>query len=428
MRIFLIEPVGAGGMIHFAYQLCSALSAEGADVVLITASDYELAALPHNFAVEPLMRLWPRFDDVLTESPPATSVGRAWRRTWWTARRATRAIRLVREWVRVVGYVRHERPDVAHFGTPQFPGARFFLDRLRGITLTQICHEFEFRESKYRWSNDIRTRLLRRTFEPFDAIFVLGDEVKNRFHQATGYPRRKIHTIPHGNEALLMTDPGDLSLLRQTYGFGDDDRIVLFFGNIRPSKGVPDLIDAFAELSDLDDVKLLIAGYPSREIDTKELRTRAEEMGVAERVVFDIRYIPIEEVSSLIALATVVAFPYVTATQSGAIQVAFAGGRPVVATAVGSIPEAVEDGTTGFLVPQGSTEAMANALRRLVIDPALAEDMGKAALGQANARFGWGAIAREVLSVYRDLSPSRGRSSADGHTGSGSKPLGAARR
>lgn len=428
MRVAVVEPVGAGGMIHFAFQMSAALSAEDADVTLITATDYELESLPHSFAVEPIMRLWPRFDDALTRSAPESVIGRAWRNAWWTGRRGMRAARLLREWARVVSYLRRERPDIVQFGELQFPGARFFLTRLNGMTLAQVCHEFEFRESRYHWSNRIRTRLMRRTYEPFDAVFVLGEEVRTQFARAVPFPVERIHVIPHGNEEILMGTTGDLASLRQRYGIGADDRVVLFFGNIRPSKGVPDLIDAFAGLHDIENAKLVIAGFPSREVDVGDLKRRTDDLGISDRVVFDTRYVPIEEVASLMALSTVVAFPYVSATQSGAIQVAFAAGRPVVATAVGSIPEAVQHGTTGLLVPQGSIEEMSAALRRLVADPGLARAMGEEARRQAGERFSWNAIAREVLSIYRSLLAGTQRAEADAGAAPSQDPVDATLR
>ncbi len=403
MKVVVVEPVGEGGMVHFAYQLCTALAEEGAEVVMITAADYELAALPHNFTVQPMMRLWPRFDTTLTEDPPNGAMKRLWRNTWWSARRAWRAMRLLTEWGRVVRHLRRSKPDVVQFGEMQFPGSWFLLARLDDMVLSQICHEFEFRESKYPRSDQIRSRFLRRTYESFDSVFLLGAEVRERFVRSTRVAREKTHIIPHGNEELLMTSGDDPAVARDRYGLGADDRIVLFFGNIRPSKGLSDLIEAFAELDDLDQTKLLIAGYPSREVNLNDFRDHVDQLGIADRVIFDTRYIPIEEVGSLLSIATVVAFPYRNATQSGAIQVAFAAGRPVVATDVGSIPEAVQDGKTGFVVSQGSIVEMADALRRVLVDPDLAEAMGEAARTQAATRFSWGAIAGDVLTVYEDL-------------------------
>jgi glycosyltransferase involved in cell wall biosynthesis len=171
---------------------------------------------------------------------------------------------------------------------------------------------------------------------------------------------------------------------------------------------VPELIESFAALNDLADVKLLVVGYPARNVNVNDFRKQAAELGVSSRVLFDTRYIPIDEIGPLMALANVVAFPYRTATQSGAIQVAFAAGRPVVATAVGSIPEAVENGTTGILVSQGASEEMAHALRHLLTNPDVAEKMGRVAREQSAARFGWRDIARDVLSVYESLGTTDG--------------------
>ena len=56
MRIAVVEPRGAGGMIHYAYRLCAAMAADGAEVTLITSTDYELAAEPHAFTVEAILR------------------------------------------------------------------------------------------------------------------------------------------------------------------------------------------------------------------------------------------------------------------------------------------------------------------------------------------------------------------------------------
>src|SRR5215211_8135411 len=62
LRLVLVEPNGSGGLIHYTYQLCTALANEGVDVTLITGKEYELAHLPHNFQVNNLLDLWSLFD------------------------------------------------------------------------------------------------------------------------------------------------------------------------------------------------------------------------------------------------------------------------------------------------------------------------------------------------------------------------------
>src|SRR5438874_6953795 len=98
MRIAVIEFAGKGGMTHYAFQLGRGLTAAGADVTLVTATDYELSALDHPFRVEPRIELWdPKPAGRLSTSPLAV----AWRKI----RRLARAARYYKEWLRTIQYV-----------------------------------------------------------------------------------------------------------------------------------------------------------------------------------------------------------------------------------------------------------------------------------------------------------------------------------
>ena len=142
MRVFVVEADGAGGMIHYAYQLCGALSAAGADVTLVTAQDYELSHMPHDFTVQPIMRLWPAISDGRRARRPLGTAVRI-------ARRARRAIRYAWEWERLTRFLLRERPDIVQFAIIRFLFQAFYLRRLAraGLTLSQVCHEFERREA-----------------------------------------------------------------------------------------------------------------------------------------------------------------------------------------------------------------------------------------------------------------------------------------
>ena len=95
MKITYIEPAGKGGMIHYAFQLCRALAAAGAEITLVTEKNYELAALPHDFRVEATIDLWdPKPAGRLSEAP--------WAVAWRKLRRISRAWRYYSEWLRVI--------------------------------------------------------------------------------------------------------------------------------------------------------------------------------------------------------------------------------------------------------------------------------------------------------------------------------------
>jgi len=406
MRLFIVEPRATGGMIHYAYQLCTALANQGAEVTLVTARDYELVGFPHNFRVEPQLQLWSR--NVQTVAPPLDRLKLAWWKAYRTVRRGGRAARLIHQWVHLMNYLLDQQPDLVQFGSIGFPFEAFFLARLqrRGLVLTQICHEFELREKGDGLLTGLVSPLYTNVFNHFSAIFLHTESNRQRFLSLFPVPPERTHAIPHGNESLFLAaangtvTAGDL---RRRYGLAPTEPVVLFFGTLTPSKGLPELLKAFALIHRAGGAKLVIAGFPSKFVNINDLHQLAVELDLAKAVIFDTRYIPFEEVGPLMSLATVVVYPYRSSTQSGALQVAYAFGRPVVATTVGGLPDAVENGRSGFLVPPDSPEALAKAVLQIINNPALAAEMSAYARHLSETRYSWKPIASQVLSVYREL-------------------------
>jgi glycosyltransferase involved in cell wall biosynthesis len=131
------------------------------------------------------------------------------------------------------------------------------------------------------------------------------------------------------------------------------------------------------------------------------------ERGLEDVVAVDSRYVPDEEVRPLMELARFVVLPYRSATQSGVLHVAYACGRPVIATRVGGLPEVVEEGGTGRLVPPRSPRELADAMLALLDDPEGAARMGERALELSCTRFSWAAVARAILSAYEEAGAGR---------------------
>ena len=392
MKIVVVEPDGAGGLIHYAYQLCDALSAAGADVTLITSRHYELAHLPHRFAVEPTMWLWPAIEPVRP--------GR-WGRLWRAMRRPWRGVRYALAWRHAIGRVVELQPDIAQFATIRFPFQVWGLRRLRhaGIAVTQICHEFEPRE----WRG--LGRRIRTTtgavYRQFSAIFLHGESNRRSFDTAFDVDPGVTHVIPHGDESLLVRLSDGGTDARERYGIPGDRPIVLFFGGLRPSKGLEDLLEATALASREADLHLVIAGHPAG-VDPSNLHAETTRLGIEDRTVIDARYIPFDEIGALLRAASVVALPYRSGTASGVLQVAYAFGRPVVVTDVGALADTVVPGATGLVVPPDDPPALARALVKMTTDEAEAERMGAHALDHGRS-FGWGPIATSILDVYEEL-------------------------
>jgi glycosyltransferase involved in cell wall biosynthesis len=395
LRLTLVEFAGRGGMIHYAYQLCRALAAAGAEVALVTGRHYELDALPHTFRLRKILRLW-------DPKPAKEAVSAGPRRL----RRLGRAAVHYREWLRLAFHLRRERPDLVLLGDIRFPGdlAPLLLLRLFGLRLADICHNvFPYAAGGFRRSALDRF-LYRRIYRRFERVFVHFEANRREFLSAYGLPPERVVAIPHGNEAVfeeLRSPAADAAALRRSLDLAPDEPVALLFGTLSQYKGADLLLRAFARVAPrVPRARLVIAGFPAADFDLAEHQDLARELGIADRVRWAPRYIDAREVAAWMDLASVAVFPYRAVYQSGVLAVAQTFGVPIVAAAVGAMAEAVEHGESGLLVAPGDIDALSAALLRILEDPDLARRLGERAQGNARERFGWDRIARILLDAW----------------------------
>lgn len=150
---------------------------------------------------------------------------------------------------------------------------------------------------------------------------------------------------------------------RKRLGIELGKKVLLFFGFIREYKGLRYLIQAMPEIADkIPDVELLIVGDYSGEEDKKFYSDMIKQCQVEKYVRIYDGYIPDREVEKFFAACDLVVLPYVSATQSGIVQIAFGFEKPVVVTNVGGLPDVVENGKTGYVVEPQNPKAIADAI------------------------------------------------------------------
>ncbi len=391
MKLVFLEPAGKGGMIHYAYQLCRALQQSGADVTLMTATNYELDALNAPFHVEKMIELW--------DPKPSGEISTSW---WRVAgrklRRITRAVRYYREWLRQIARVKALKPDVVLLGDIRFPFDLFplMLLRRKARRLADICHNVHpFAAGGTFARSRVQRFFYRRIYRLFDAVFVHYERNRNEFLESFGIPESKVAVIVHGNEDIfkeLRTAGVTAATLRQRIGIGDEP-VVLFFGTLSRYKGVDILLDAWPRVHAQTGARLVLAGFPFHDFD---LAAHKEKGGPS--VTWVPEYIDSGDVAAWMELAAVIVFPYRDIYQSGAVHVAQTFGVPTVATAVGAFQDVIEHETSGLLVPPNDPTTLGDALIRLLTDPALAQRLGARIQQAAQGRFAWTTIARTIAS------------------------------
>ncbi|WP_218671717.1 glycosyltransferase family 4 protein [Microbispora sp. GKU 823] len=230
-----------------------------------------------------------------------------------------------------------------------------------------------------------------------DAVIVLTSRMRDVL-VGGGVPAGRVHVIPSGIAPVFTRPAGPGPLLD-----GVPVPRVLYVGRLHEQKGVDVLLRALALLGD-PPVDLLVVGDGPR---ARRLRELAERLGVAARV--HLRgFVPQEDIPGVLGGGDPLVLPSRYEELGTVLIEAMHAGNPIVATRVGGIPDLVEDGVTGLLVPPGRPEALAAAIRRLLDDPAEAKEMAANARRRV-AELHWDTLVHRVHAVYGEVLRARTR-------------------
>lgn len=244
--------------------------------------------------------------------------------------------------------------------------------------------------------------VLQRIIDVSAAIVVLSRTAARTLLDGYLIDAGRVHVIPHGAAA-----PANAASERT----GGGSPTVLTWGLIGPGKGIEWAIRALGQLRDLNPaVRYLIAGQTHPKVLAEQgesyramLRGLAEDTGVADQVVFDPTYREIGALTAMVRDADLILLPYDSTEQatSGVLVEAIAARRPVIAT---DFPHAKEllSGGAGLLVPHHDPATMAQAIRRVLTEPGLAESMTARCADLAPA-LGWPTVADEYRGLARAL-------------------------
>jgi glycosyltransferase involved in cell wall biosynthesis len=238
----------------------------------------------------------------------------------------------------------------------------------------------------------------RRVFERMDAVVAHSEHGAARLREEVGLEPARVRVIPHGAFDYLTRLPEERPLPAELEGA--EGPVILFFGLLRPYKGIESLLRAFRQV---EAAELWIVGNPR--MDLAPLRALAD--AAPGRVRFVTRFIADAELPAIFRRADLLALPYLDAEHSGVLYTGLAFGKPMVMSAVGGFPEVAAAGA-GRLVPPRDPAALAAALSELAGDEGARAELAAAASRAAAGPFSWGEAARLTLDLYRELTGARG--------------------
>jgi glycosyltransferase involved in cell wall biosynthesis len=204
----------------------------------------------------------------------------------------------------------------------------------------------------------------------------------------------RVITIYNGIDPVPYLDSQSRAEVRQSLGLAPEAKVVGAVARLAPQKGVAYFVRAAAILARDRGISFLMVGDgPLRD----ELEAEAHKLGISDRIVFAGHR---RDVGKILSCLDMLVLPSVTEGLPLIILEAMAAARPVVAAAVGGVPEVVEDGVTGILVRPGDEHALADAVSRLIAAPDMARFMGRAGRKRVQEHFTVSGMVRRTEKLY----------------------------
>jgi len=296
-------------------------------------------------------------------------------------------VKLIR---RLAGQFRADQVQVVHthhLGQLMYAG---IAGRLAGARIVHTEHEvYTISQLRFRW-------LLRLLSTLTDAVTAVSEPVAAFLENQVGIPTTKVQTIPNGVDISRYRSASPLN--RASLGWKNEDVIIACIARLEPEKGHAALLDAFQQVhARFSHARLLLIGDGS---ERGSLNTRVTALNLNGSVQFlGIR----GDIPALLATSDIVALASSREGLPLVVLEAMAAGKPVVATRVGSVPDVVKDGQSGFLIPSGDTNELTQALQIMIRDAPKREQFGAEGFKLVHTRHNFDRTLELYKQVYRKV-------------------------
>lgn len=293
--------------------------------------------------------------------------------------------------IKTARYIRKLKPDqvIIQWWHPYFAPCYILLATFMGKqNLTFVCHNV-FPHERF----PLDKLLTKMTLKCGRHFIVHAKEEATELKQIMEKPDYQV--TPHPSYNAFRFTNLTKEQARGVLQIPENQKVLLFFGFVRPYKGLKYLIEALPQVvKAFSDIRLMIVGEFAGEDEKNQYLQQIREAGMTDYVMIEDGYIPDQEVEKYFAACDMVVLPYESATQSGIVQIAYGFEKPVVVTAVGGLPDVVTDGETGYIVPPCNPEKLAEGILRYYHDHM--EDWFHENIKKEADRFSWERMAEVI--------------------------------
>ena len=323
-----------------------------------------------------------------------------------------RALRVLKSYLRILRYAASTEAKILHLlWNNKFP----FFDRtllmlyykVLGKKVVFTAHNVNAgkRDGNDSWHNQLG---LKAQYRMADHIFVHTEKMKTELLEEYGVGGDAVTVIPFGINNSVPDTGLTPAEAKCRLGIANGERAILFFGAIRPYKGLEHLVAAFQRIAPKhQNIRLMVVGESKKGSEQYWLNIQKaiESDPCYAQVIQRIEFVPDEETELYFKAADVTVLPYTEVFQSGVLFLAYSFGLPVIASDVGSFRDDILSGKTGFLSRSCSGSDLADALETyFASDLYLHLDQRRREIKEfANARNSWSLVGDKTRSIYEKL-------------------------
>lgn len=374
--ISIIEPVGGhGGMDYYDLSLLNELKLQNDLKVELYTSD-----------------------DTITNDE---CIHKVFRGIYGKTNKYLRAFRFIKGLFKSLNSSKKKKSQIVHyhfFHTSIMEFIMVVLAKAYGFKIVVTAHDVE---SFVDGSSD---KISKYIYNQADAIIAHNEFTKNELVKKKVGKTNNIYIIPHGNYIPVVRH--DISKEKSSLKLGlehTDDKIILFFGQIKEVKGLDILINSIPEVKKhVQNIKLLVAGRPWKDSFTKYMDA-IEKANILDKTILHIRYIENNEVDYYFNYADIVVLPYKKIYQSGVLLNALSYKKSVVVSDLPAMKEMITDGENGFIFKSEDEKDLANILIKALKNDENLKTIGQNGYNKVLIDNDWHKIAKKTAQLYQHI-------------------------
>jgi len=381
LKVAMVEPIGGhSGNDFYDFGLCKAVAEQGTELVFYTCDETDLDT-KFSFPFK-------------TEKP--------FKKIYGKDPKLLRGVRYALGSMNAASHAAKSGLKLVHFHVYHFAGREylnFYFFKRKGFKIVATIHDVENFEE---FGKEIDSGKYAKFEKLIDRVIVHSDYAKSSVKKYfPHFSEEKIHVVPHGDSDFLFNQPMDKTEARKQLNLPIDQKLVLFFGQIKKVKGLDVLLKAWAIVRDkMKDAKLVVVGRPWK-VEQDFFDNIVKEKNLEPDCILNYSYVPNEVIPFYFAAADIVVLPYREIYSSGVMVRSLDYRSAIIASDLDTFKKIIVDGENGVLFRNEDENDLAEKIIFLIHDEEKMKRLRINARKTADEKFSWQLIGQKVNEIYK---------------------------